>query len=993
MLIRLLTARTLSMMMFVAFSLGSVFSSSAMILDEYQYENWTSRDGLPHNSINAITQTDDGYLWFATWEGIARFNGQEFKHFTRGSESGLVDSGVRALYSDTSGGLLAGGARGGLVYREAYHWSSLPTIKNLINAVIKQPDGGIWIGLSSEGLIFRAEANADNQLILPNLTVYQLSFRKNGDLLASTSRGLYIISGKAVENVSESSGLGNTTVYSAVEDDQGAIILGGKNGAWQYKDGHLSRIHEALNRSIVTKVMIDEQKELWFGTRSQGVFHYFNQQISSFSEQQGLSHNHVLSLYQDREKSIWIGTNGGLTRLRKAPFNTWDQSKGLSGNYVRTVLANGSGKIIAGTSNGLSVIEGDKVTKYSPNSSSQTAQKQLSVLSLASRSAGGAWVGTYSKGLYLFDQGILQPHFLPSLPTKQIRSVLETSEDELWVGTTAGLVKYSPDGSYKLFTTQDGLPDNYIMALSTDTLGRVWVGTGVGVAIIENNTVATLDLDPLDKAQYVFGFYAEENQMWMTTDRGLIRYRFSDKDLSLVGKRHGLPIDKLFQVLADSNDYFWLTSNRGIWRISQHDANAIADGTAETLTFEHYNELDGMASAQLNGGSNPAATIDSSGQLWFASALGVTVTHPQRFKQLVTPTFPTVIESVISDQHELDLSDEKASILPAGTQRVVFNFVGLGFQSSQHIRYKTKLEGLDSDWIERGSQGISEYTNLAPGEYRFVVNAYYSYHQSMLNEASYSFTILPHWWQRASIQLSIFAGFILMIALSFQWRVSLLQKSEMRLTYEIEQKTKALQVQATAFKKQAEEDQLTTLPNRRAFDDWIRNTIDPSGIESPSTQANNIKTNSIETNSIEKNFSIVMLDIDHFKRINDNFGHIIGDEVLRKIGQSLKPYIQEDCFIARWGGEEFVIGTIGWKPSEVYDFCQQLNQLIKHLDYSTVADKLSTTISIGIVNASTSHDFEDLLRIADDALFQVKHSGRDGIYVCEEPQEQITSHV
>lgn len=980
-----ITARTLIRIIILIVSFGSA-SSSASIVDDFLYENWTSRDGLPHNSINAITQTSDGYLWFATWEGIARFNGKGFKYFTRGPQSGLIDSGVRALYADESGGLLAGGARGSLVYRQAYHWSQLPTIKNLVNAVIRQPNGGIWIGLTSEGLIYRSQSDSEDQVILPDLTVYQLSFRNNGDLLASTSRGLYIISDKKIKNLTESNGLGNTTVYSAVEDSQGNILLGSKKGAWQYKDGQLSRLHESLNRAIISKIMIDTQGALWFGTRNQGLFRYSANKISSFTEQQGLPNNHVLSLYQDREKSIWIGTNGGLTRLRQAPFTTWDQVRGLSGNYVRSVLAIDSGEVLAGTSNGLSVIHNNKVSRYYPSvtntSSSKLPQKNLSILSLAHRQKGGAWIGTYSNGLYLFDNNELRPYFLPSLPTKQVRAILEDVQGDLWIGTTEGLVKYSPDGTHKLFTTQDGLPDNYIMAISTDSLGRIWVGTGVGVGIIEQNVVTTLDLMPLDKAQYVFGFYMQRDQTWMTTDRGLIRYRFSDSSLRLVGKRHGLPIDKLFQVLADTNGYFWLTSNRGIWRISQDDANAIADGLKETLTFDHYNELDGMSSAQLNGGSNPAATIDPSGHLWFASALGVAVTHPQRFKQLVTPTFPTIIEKVICDQKEMDLADSAALpetgtvILPAGTQRMVFNFVGLGFQSSQHIRYRTKLEGLDSAWIERGTQGISEYTNLAPGDYRFVVDAYYSYHQDKMNEASYSFTILPHWWQRTSIQFSLLLALAIIIMLSFRWRVRLLQKSEMRLTYEVEQKTRALKIQSAAFKKQAEEDQLTSLPNRRAFDDWIRETINE--------------------HNVKQNFAIAMLDIDHFKTINDNFGHITGDEVLRKIGQTLKQHSQEDCFIARWGGEEFVIGIVGWHPAKVYTFCEELNLLIKKLDYSDIDAHLSTTISIGIVNSNTAHDFEELLRVADKALFQVKYSGRDAVYMYENPEDsqpQTTSHA
>lgn len=119
--------------------------TQASLLDEYIYETWTSKQGLPHNSINAIAQTDDGYLWFATWEGIARFNGREFTHFTRNERSKMRDSGTRALYADENGGLLAGGARGGIAYRKPGQWQSVTPFKNLVNALLSEKSGGIWV--------------------------------------------------------------------------------------------------------------------------------------------------------------------------------------------------------------------------------------------------------------------------------------------------------------------------------------------------------------------------------------------------------------------------------------------------------------------------------------------------------------------------------------------------------------------------------------------------------------------------------------------------------------------------------------------------------------------------------------------------------------------------------------------------------------------------------------------------------------------------------
>jgi diguanylate cyclase (GGDEF)-like protein len=956
-----LSVKALNVFLGFIFLFTGILPLQATPADSYLYDTWTSRDGLPHNSINAITQTQDGYLWFATWEGIARFNGKEFKNFTRGAESGLADSGVRTLYADSDGGLLAGGARGGLIKRKPHDWQALTPIKNLINSVLRGPNGGLWVGIQGEGLIFRSHDNAESQIILEATSVYKLAICKNGDVLASTSQGLYRISSTETKKITQVSGLKNIPVYSAVEDPLGRIIVGSRKGVWIYEKGQLSRFHKQLNDVRVATILIDKQGGYWFGTFNQGAYHFSENELSSLTERDGLPHNNILAIYQDRENSIWIGTNDGLTRLRHAPFNTWNQAKGLKGNYIRTVLALDDGRIVVGGSNGLNVIKNKKIHSYTPTIGGNKAPKEISVLSLARGFDSGVWVGTSENGLFKLDNELLKHIELQGLPTQQIRAILEDQQGNLWIGTTGGLVKYSNDGAGQLFTTQNGLPDNYIMALTEDKKGQIWVGTGVGVSIIKENKAQTLDIQALEKAQYVFGFYAQKKYMWITTDRGLIRYRFADQNLAIIGQKQGLPLDKLFQVIPDTTGHFWLTSNRGIWRISRQEANAVADGIQSIINFEHYSELDGMPTSQLNGGSNPAANVDSSGQLWFASAKGVITTHPESIKQLVTAQFPTTIERIRADQKWLDLSKQEGIVLPAGNQRITFHFVGLGFISSDHIQYRTKLEGLESDWIKRGSRGVAEYTNLDPGSYRFLVNAYYPYHENEINNASFSFIIQPYWWQERVVQFGLLFIFVISIMLSVRWRLHLLRQSELKLKYEVAQKTQALQLQASAFERQAREDKLTGLHNRLAFDEWIKKIYSMS--------------------QITTTLSIVMLDIDHFKKINDTYTHLVGDKVLQRIGNRLLQLEQRNCFIARWGGEEFVLGVVDWEPNQVYALCEKIKFLVKDQDYKDVAEALAVTISIGIVNADTSADIEYLMRCADEELFKVKKGGRDGISV------------
>ncbi|KOO11454.1 diguanylate cyclase, partial [Vibrio xuii] len=153
------------------------------------------------------------------------------------------------------------------------------------------------------------------------------------------------------------------------------------------------------------------------------------------------------------------------------------------------------------------------------------------------------------------------------------------------------------------------------MAIAEDEWGKIWIGTGVGVSYLQDGQVISLDMKELEQAQYAFGFYVEKGYVWIATDRGIVRYRQDDGFMSLVGKPQGLPIDKFFQIVHDDKGYLWLSSNRGIWRIRYDQAHEVADGALDKIEFEHYDQDDGMASSQANGGSNPAAIKSNSGTI------------------------------------------------------------------------------------------------------------------------------------------------------------------------------------------------------------------------------------------------------------------------------------------------------------------------------------------------------------------------------------------
>ena len=931
-------------------------------LTDYFKDTWSTQEGLPHNSINAIAQTSDGYLWFATWEGVARYNGREFRFYERSKQTGILDSGTRALVSDDQNGLWVAGVRGSITYRQNIGWQPQLPAQSMVNHLLKDKAGNIWIAVEGLGVYFRPNAEKDNsvkkeQWVLPNISTSRLLEDSQGRIWAATNNGLYHVNGHDKQEVLAQYNLPNLHVYTFLETHNKQLVIATNRGAFILNSNRASLLHPNLAGEAISSLMEDDENNLWLGTTKKGLFRLSNNQLERFDTQSGLPNNRVLSILQDLEGSIWVGTNGGLMRLRKAPFTTWTKSRNLVGDYVRTVIDVDEESVLVGTSEGLSLIHNNIASNALPSN-----RASISVLSFAKRHDGGIWVGTYLNGLMLWQNDELLPQLAHNngLPSDEVRSILEDSQGNLWIGTTNGLVRKDSSGHVQIFTRDSGLPDNYILALAEDDQGQIWVGTGVGVAKISSSGVEIIPIHTQEEAEYAFGFWVEPGYVWIASDRGLIRYKQQDGTLGLIGRRTGLPIDKLFQVVYDDLNGLWLTSNRGIWRIDYNAAHAVVEGRQSQIAFEHFSESDGMASAQANGGSNPAAIAMPDGTLWFATAKGVTMINSSAISQKNTTRLPIAIEAISADGH--NLSPNTDNVLPAGTNRIVIHYAGLGYVMSSRIEYRTHLVGFEKDWALRGKNTIAEYTNLAPGTYQFLVSARYPYSDWQNANQVYTFTILPHFWQRLEVQIG-FALLVLVILVgSIKWRLQRLQKSELKLKALVEKQTYALRQQSEDFQRQANEDKLTGLPNRRAFDKWLSDKF-------------------IQAKQHQTSLALVVMDIDHFKKINDHYSHLIGDKAIKALANQLQLIADKKVHAARWGGEEFTLMIKDMNNAEVAVYCEEIRHCIETYDYSDIAPDLTMTVSMGVAFAHQVESYQDLLRLADQALYRAKEQGRNRVEI------------
>lgn len=794
---------------------------------------------------------------------------------------------------------------------------------------------------------------------LPSNDVYSLLQDESGRIWAGTSQGLVWITDNFIQSVDS---VTNIPIHVLTLDTQNRVLIGSGQGLYRAEQDGIHVIHPELSKYAIISLLEEANGDLWLGTSNHGLLRVSSLGLEQLEVSQGLPDQRVTALLQDQEASIWVGTHAGLMRLRKVPFNTLTEQQGLAGNYVRTVLAHSDGSMWVGSSTGLTHIKNERaqalvITMADGNSPS--------VLSLAEGVAGELWVGTFSHGLLRLVHGEVLDIYdsRQGLASNEVPALEVSPDGSIWIGTTSKLHQLKA-GEIKTFPLHSGALNNFIMGLHQTSTGDVWVATSKNAAIIRDRQVIAVDLHHLDGATYVFGFYSEPNgqYVWMGTDRGLVRYRYADASLALIGVKQGLPVEKLFQPIADQHDGLWLASSKGITRLSLSQAHKVADGIQDNIEFEHFNERDGMASRQANGGVGPSVALDGRDRIWVATALGIATAESERLSAFAHNSFPVLIEGlqVLGESVPLNSS----ILLAPDSKQLQFSYAGLGFVMPERIQYRTKLDGFDGDWVDRGTQNTAEYTNLAPGDYNFRVKATYSYKDWDEHEVSVAFTVLPFIWQRPGFWLLMGVILAASLWLLMRLRLKLLLARTQELARQVDEKTAELQRQVQAFEHQARVDSLTNLPNRRAFDEAL-------------TQA------FIRAKRTELPITLVIIDIDYFKHVNDTWSHSVGDQVLKIVASLIRQEIRAVDYSARWGGEEFTVLLADTHIEDALPICERLRIAVMNYDYSLIDTKFKLTISLGVAQSPSGSlaclTPQELLASADQALYQAKRYGRNRV--------------
>ena len=716
---------------------------------------WQTDDGLPHNSVQAIIQTQDGYLWIGTQDGLARFDGIRFTTFTSQNVPELVGHVITTLWESKDSSLWIGTDSGGLTRFKDGKFSHYGKTNGLtsdsIRAILDGADGSIWIG-TSEGLVrFKDERFTPFDSGGVITSVRALCDDGTGGLWIATGSGLNLLKEGKLTNFQRTSGLLHSSVRRICRDHQQAL--------WVGTDGGLTRLdrtnvvhftkNDGLDANFFSAIFEDHNQGLWVGTPG-GLLRFSDGQWIPELTSAGAPFDPVFSIYEDREENMWVGTKSGLYRLTPQRFKCYTTAEGFTHNETVSVIEDRKGGLWIGTrGGGLQHLDRQNVETF-------TTTNGLSsdfVLALCETADGSLLIGTdFLGGLNRLTGDSFTQLQRRTGMNSAIICICEDRRGTVWIGTRNGLWRLR-NGEFTKFGKIDG-NNNTVRTLFEDHTGKLWMGSDRGLASWDGDQFTSFVITEGRSTTPVFAIH-EDNQgrLWIGMRGGGLS-RFDGKQFTNYTNAHGLPNDTVFEILEDDG-WLWISSPKGIFRVAKTDFENVDSGKARTLNCISYGKEDGMVTGECVGIAKPAGFKGRDGRMWFTTAKGVVCVDPKM--KLNTNIPPITIEQVFSDRKALPVTAEIE--IATGRSELELHYSALSFRAPEKNRFRYKLDGVDSDWIEAGTRRVAYYNNLPPGRYEFHVVGCNNDGNWNTRGTTLAIRVHPHlsqtWWFKTGMALSV----------------------------------------------------------------------------------------------------------------------------------------------------------------------------------------------------------------------------------------------
>lgn len=732
----------------------------------YTQRLWQMQDGLPEQVVQAFAQTSDRYLWIGTTGGLVRFDGERFQAFNRENTPAFTENNVFCLMISRDHTLWIGMEGGGLIRYRDGSFQKFSTRQGLTNGFVRaiQEDSGgrIWVG-TDDGLFRLLNDHlrrVDNNSQIPAIAVHAIYEDRHARLWIGGSR-LFRMSGDMTTEFTLAGEPSQNRVKSITGTDDGTIWVGTVSGLQRMIPGDNS--FKIVPRVHGTVRVLRETSDgtLWIGTIGRGLFTYREGHFSRIAFPDPMPSNTILNLYEDIEKNIWIGTQGGMVRLIKTPVRTVPLPD-ASDSDAETIYQDTNGDLWVAAVSLFRVHDGKAAAYAFPGISG------VRVRNVFRDREGALWIGTEGRGAYrLLGKRLIHYSTKEGLVNNFIRAFLEGRDGSVWIATDEGVSRWRKQGITN-YRVSDGLAYFSTRSLLEDRRGDIWIGTDQGLSRLHGDSFQSDGATEALKNEKIWAIHEDsDGGLWFGTRTGGL-YRWRSGTLTHYTTAQGLASNGIYELLEDGNNNLWMSGPNGISAVNRRELDEIADHPARPVALNLYGVSDGLETIQMCGGEKPAGVLTREGEVWFPSSRG-----PVRVSigsAMLSKPAPVVIDQVIADGLQIPATSS-ISLGPDNAKLEIHYGVVL-LRSQERIRFRYRLDGFDKNWSEASPARAAYYTNIPPGRYQFRVAAFEMNNPEQVASASLEIVQRPHFYRTSWFLACVVALLAACVWGAYQFRLS-----------------------------------------------------------------------------------------------------------------------------------------------------------------------------------------------------------------------------